>query len=305
MAPEKSTRRLGRGLDALFNAPSTTPAAAASEETALREISISEIKSNPFQPRKTFRPAELSELQESLRSSGLLQPITVRVKSDGKGFEIIAGERRLRAAAALGWEKIPAVVKDFSDQEMLTLALVENLQRTDLNPIEEAEGYDQLIRQFGYTQQSVATMVGKDRSTVANVIRILQLPPGVRKLVEEGQLTSGQARPLLSLEDPARISSFAKLTIDNNWSAREVERRVREVGHPAGAEKPPRRGRPQKTDERPAEVRNLEQRLRKHLQTDVSIALKSGTRGTLAIEFYSPDDLERITDLLGLTNNPH
>lgn len=305
MAPEKSARRLGRGLDALFNAPSATPASAASEETALREISISEIKSNPFQPRKTFRPAELSELQESLRSSGLLQPITVRAKSDGKGFEIIAGERRLRAAAALGWEKIPAVVKDFSDQEMLTLALVENLQRTDLNPIEEAEGYDQLIRQFGYTQQSVATMVGKDRSTVANVIRILQLPPGVRKLVEEGQLTSGQARPLLSLEDPARISSFAKLTIDHNWSAREVERRVREAGHPAGTEKPPRRGRPQKTDERPPEVRNLEQRLRKHLQTDVSITLKSGTRGTLAIEFYSPDDLERITDLLGLTNNPH
>ena len=305
MAPEKSTRRLGRGLDALFNSPSTTPTPAVVEETALREISISEIKSNPFQPRKTFRPAELGELQESLRSSGLLQPITVRAKSDGKGFEIIAGERRLRAAAALGWEKIPAVVKDFSDQEMLTLALVENLQRTDLNPIEEAEGYDQLIRQFGYTQQSVATMVGKDRSTVANVIRILQLPPGVRKLVEEGQLTSGQARPLLSLEDPTRISSFARLTIDNNWRAREVERRVREAGHPAGEKKTPRRGRPQKSDERPAEVRNLEQRLRKHLQTDVSITLKGGTRGTLAIEFYSPDDLERITDLLGLTNNPH
>ena len=305
MAPEKSTRRLGRGLDALFNAPSAAPAAATSEDSALREIPITEIRSNPFQPRKTFNPAELSELQESLRSSGLLQPITVRARPEGKGFEIIAGERRLRAASALGWDKISAVVKDLSDQEMLTLALVENLQRSDLNPIEEAEGYDQLIRQFGYTQQSVATMVGKDRSTVANVIRILQLPPAVRKLVEDGQLTSGQARPLLSLEDPARIANFAKLTIDNNWSAREVERRVREAGQQTGGEKAPRRGRPQKTDDRSAEVRHLEQRLRKHLQTDVSISLKSESRGTVAIEFYSPDDLERITELLGLTNNPH
>jgi ParB family chromosome partitioning protein len=305
MAPEKSTRRLGRGLDALFNAPSATPATIASEDSALREIPITDIRSNPFQPRKTFNQAELSELQESLRSSGLLQPITVRAKPEGKGFEIIAGERRLRAASALGWDKISAVVKDLSDQEMLTLALVENLQRSDLNPIEEAEGYDQLIRQFGYTQQSVATMVGKDRSTVANVIRILQLPPAVKKLVEDGQLTSGQARPLLGLEDPVRISSFAKLTIDNNWSAREVERRVREAGQEPGGEKTPRRGRPQKTDDRPAEVRHLEQRLRKHLQTDVSISLKSESRGTLAIEFYSPDDLERITELLGLTNNPH
>lgn len=305
MAPDKSTRRLGRGLDALFNAPSAAATVAPSEDSALRDIPISEIRSNPFQPRKTFKPAELSELQESLRSSGLLQPITVRAKPEGKGFEIIAGERRLRAASALGWDKIPAVVKDLSDQEMLTLALVENLQRSDLNPIEEAEGYDQLIRQFGYTQQSVATMVGKDRSTVANVIRILQLPLGVKKLVEEGQLTSGQARPLLGLEDSTRIATFAKLTIDNNWSAREVERRVREVGQEAGEEKTPRRGRPQKTDERPAEVRHLEQRLRKHLQTDVSISLKSDSRGTVAIEFYSPDDLDRITELLGLTNNPH
>lgn len=304
MAPEKSTRRLGRGLDALFSAaPAQAPAS--DQETALRDIPITEIKSNPFQPRKSFKPAELAELRESLQTSGLLQPITVRANPEGKGFEIIAGERRLRAAAALGWDKIPAVVKSLSDQEMLTLALVENLQRSDLNPIEEAEGYDQLIRQFGYTQQTVATMVGKDRSTVANVIRILQLPGAVRKLIEDGELTTGQARPLLSLEDSARITSFAKLAVDNSWSAREVERRVREVGSEAGQTKTPKRGRPQKADERPAEVKNLEQRLRKHLQTDVAISLKTATRGTLAIEFYSPDDLERITELLGLDSNPH
>src|SRR5215216_3767853 len=157
MAPEKSTRRLGRGLDALFNNPVPTPDLPVA--TALRDIPVAQIKGNPFQPRKTFQPEELKELQESLKGNGLLQPITVRPSPKGEGYELIAGERRLRAATALGWETIPAVVKELSDQEILTLALVENLQRSDLNPIEEAEGYEQLIREFGHTQQSVATIV--------------------------------------------------------------------------------------------------------------------------------------------------
>ena len=304
MAPEKSNRRLGRGLDALFNTASSV--AETREDSAFREIPIAEIQSNPFQPRKNFKPAELKELQESLQASGLLQPVTVRQSPRGKGYELIAGERRLRAAAALGWEKIPAVMKNLSDQEILTLALVENLQRADLNPIEEAEGYDKLIRDFGYTQQTVASMVGKDRSTVANVLRILQLPSTVRTFIEQGHLTAGQARPLLGLPDEARLTTFARLTVQKGWSAREVEQRVREIGTsdaPAGTK--PKRGRPPKTDSRPAEVRDLEQRLRKHLQTDVTITLKSGSRGTLNVEFYSPDDLERVIELMGLTNNPH
>jgi ParB family chromosome partitioning protein len=301
MAPEKPTRRLGRGLDALFSAPGVSPAAER-EESPLKDIPVDQIKSNPFQPRKSFKPEELKELQESLQASGLLQPVTVRPAPSGKGYELIAGERRLRAAAGLGWKTIPAVVKDLTDQEVLTLALIENLQRSDLNPIEEAEGYDQLIRDFGYTQQSVATMVGKDRSTVANVIRILQLPPPVRELIESGQLTSGQARPLLALEDADQITAFARTAVDKGWSAREIERRVRESGGPRPQGKP---GRPQKTDTRPAEVRSVEQRLRKHLQTDVTISLKDPNRGSLIIEFYSPDDFDRIIDLLGLTNNPH
>ena len=301
MTPEKSTRRLGRGLDALFNSPAATQAE--KEDSPLRDIPIEQIRSNPFQPRKSFKPEELQELKESLKASGLLQPVTVRSTSDGKGFELIAGERRLRAATSLGWKTIPAVVKKLSDQEVLTLALVENLQRSDLNPIEEAEGYDQLIKDFGYTQQSVATMVGKDRSTIANVIRILQLPGDVRKLVEEGRLTAGQARPLLSLEDSGRISTFARTAVERGWSAREIERRVRESGTGADARGKP--GRPAKADTRPAEVRSIEQQLRRHLQTDVTIALKDANRGNVVIEFYSPDDLERIVELLGLTNNPH
>jgi ParB family chromosome partitioning protein len=303
MAPEKSTRRLGRGLDALFNAPA--PATPEShEDPRLRDIPITQIESNPFQPRKSFKPEELKELQESLKSSGLLQPVTVRPSPAGKGYELIAGERRLRAASALGWETIPAVVKEMSNQEILTLALIENLQRSDLNPVEEAEGYDQLIRDFGYTQQSVATMVGKDRSTVANVLRILQLPVPVRKLLEQGDLTAGQARPLLALEEHSRITSFAKLAVEKGWSAREVERQVRDAGT-VQERSTPKRGRPPKQDTRPAEVRSIEQRIRKHLQTDVAVTLKDTNRGSIHIEFYSADDLERVVDRMGITDNPH
>jgi ParB family transcriptional regulator, chromosome partitioning protein len=306
MAPEKP-RRLGRGLDALFNTPAPVPPTSeVPVATALRDIPVTEIRRNPFQPRKTFKQEELGELQESLKSNGLLQPITVRESPAGKGFELIAGERRLRAATALGWTQIPAVVKDFTDQEILTLALVENLQRSDLNPIEEAEGYEKLIGEFGHTQQSVATMVGKDRSTVANVLRILQLPQPVRKLVEEGKLTAGQARPLLALEGEPRITSFARSAVDNGWSAREIENRVREAtaSIDKGTSKA-KGGRPPKADTRPAELKSLEQRLRKHLQTDVTIALKSEKRGSIIIEFYSPDDLDRVSEIIGLTSNPH
>src|SRR5687767_8679742 len=162
MPPEKSNRRLGRGLDALFGT-----AGQGVPESALRDLPISEIAPNPFQPRRNFNRAELQELEESLRASGLLQAVTVRPAAGGKGYELIAGERRLRAASNLGWRNIAAVVRELSDKEMLTLALVENLQRFDLNPIEEAEGYLRLIQDFAYTQQSVAEMVGKDRSTVA------------------------------------------------------------------------------------------------------------------------------------------
>ena len=302
MPPEKSTRRLGRGLDALFNSKSNI------EETpplsALRDIPLAQIQSNPFQPRKTFQKHELEELRESLKTSGLLQPITVRPSPKSNGFELIAGERRFKAAAELGWETIPAVVKELNDQEILTLALIENLQRADLNPIEEAQGYDQLIRDFGHTQQSVATLVGKDRSTVANVLRILQLPAAVRKFIEQGKLTAGQARPLLGLEDETRINEFAKWAVEKGWSAREVENQVRQAATTAGNEKTIRRGRPPRTDSKTPEVRSLEQRLRKYLQTDVSISLKTAAKGTLSIEFYSPEDLERIADLVGLPDNP-
>ncbi len=302
MAADKSTRRLGRGLDALFNA---TPSEEeySQEPTALRDIRLADISSNPFQPRKHFATAELRELEESLKATGLLQPITVRPAPNRKNhFELIAGERRLRAATNIGWRQIAAVVKDLTDQEILTLALVENLQRADLNPVEEAEGYNQLIKDFGYTQQTVATMVGKDRSTIANVLRVLQLPDAVRQLLRENLISAGHARPLLGLADTDSMVSLANEIVSKGMSARDVERRVRET---ASEEKTPtRRGRPKNTDSRPPEVKDIEESFRNHLQTDVSISLKSADRGSITIAFYSADDLERLADIIGVTRNP-
>lgn len=301
MTPEKSTRRLGRGLDALFSTPASnqTPA----DEGPLRDLAVTNIISNPFQPRKTFKPQDLKELQESLKANGLLQPITVRPAPKKAGaFELVAGERRLRAATALGWEKISAVVKDLSDQEILTLALVENLQRSDLNPIEEAEGYSQLIEQFGHTQQSVASMVGKDRSTIANVLRVLHLPLVVRQLLQDGQLTAGQARPLLALENENAITDLARQIVAHGLSAREVERQVRHTGPKKSRSG---KGRPKKADTRAPEVRAIEQSLRKHFQTDVEIKMSSPSKGSITVAFYSAEDLERITEILGVSSNPH
>ena len=299
MPSEKTPRRLGRGLDALFNA---IPSPTEGSPTALKEISIDRIHSNPFQPRKDFNPEELRELQMSLKASGLLQPIIVRHLPDGgDDYELIAGERRLRAAAELGWTTISAIVRDLDDQELLGHALIENLQRSDLNPIEEAEGYDRLITEFGYTQQTVASMIGRDRSTVANTLRVLQLPLPVRQMLREGQLAIGHARPLLRLNDEARIVTLAREIIDKGLSARDIERRVREVALMTEGQK---HRRLLKKDSRSIQLRTLEDQLRHRFQTDVSVSVTPKEHGTIKISFYSAEDLERVTDLLGLTRNP-
>src|SRR6266705_1281266 len=188
VATEKPPRRLGRGLEALLG---SATGLASSDEGALKSIPIAQIARNPFQPRHEFNAEELTELEESLKASGLLQPITVRRRAGKDGFELIAGERRLRAAAKLGWREIPAIIKEIDDRTILTLALIENLQRTDLNPIEEGEGYHKLAEDFGLTKQQIAETVGKDRTTIANMLRVLQLPEAVKKLLQEGQLTIG------------------------------------------------------------------------------------------------------------------
>ncbi len=307
MAPEKTPRRLGRGLDALLgqkradpqtaasNATNTTQPAQPVEESALRELPISAIRANQYQPRKTFKNEELDDLRNSIRSSGLLQPITVRQIVDQAGYELVAGERRLRAAQQLGWTSIPALVRDYDDQTMLTLALIENLQRADLNPIEEAEGYSRLAIEFSLTQNEIAEIVGKDRSTVANLLRILQLPHGVRKMIEGGELTAGHARPLLALDGEDAITKLATDIVQLGLSVRAVEDRVR-ADSPKNNK--PKRGRPQRTETKLTEVKYVEDRLRSKLQTDVSINIKKDQQGEVAIQFYSFDDLNRILEIM-------
>ena len=291
MATEKTPRRLGRGLEALLG---SAGGLATSDEGALKSIPIAQIARNPFQPRREFKAEDLGELQESLKASGLLQPITVRRRPGKDGFELIAGERRLRAAKALGWREIPAIIKEIEDRTLLTLALIENLQRTDLNPIEEGEGYRQLVQEFALTQQQVAETVGKDRTTIANMLRLLQLPEAVRELLQDGQLSMGHAKVLLGLDDEGKIVSLAAEIVSEGLTVREVERRLR--SDPAPAKK--KTGRPRSIDRQPAEVRQIEDRLRRHLQTDVALKVSPGNRGTITLHFYSADDLERVLELM-------
>jgi len=291
---EKTPRRLGRGLEALLG---SATGLASSDEGALKSIPIAQITRNPFQPRQEFNAEELSELQESIRATGLLQPITVRRRAGRDGFELIAGERRLRAAKTLGWKEIPAIIKEIDDRTLLTLALVENLQRTDLNPIEEGEGYHRLADEFGLTQQQIAETVGKDRSTVANMLRLLQLPDRARQLLQEGQLTMGHAKVLLGLEDAEKIVSLALEIVAEGLTVRAVERRLREVAGPRDGMKA---GRPRTVDKQPAEVTRIEGRLRRYLQTDVVLKVAANNAGTLSIQFYSADDLERLLEKMGV-----
>jgi len=292
VATEKTPRRLGRGLEALLG---SAGGLASSDQGALKSIPIGQIGRNPFQPRREFNAQELGELQESLKSSGLLQPITVRRRPGKDGFELIAGERRLRAAMKLGWKEIPAIIKDIDDKTILTLALVENLQRTDLNPIEEGEGYHRLSHEFGLTQQQIAETVGKDRTTIANMLRVLQLPEVVRKLLQDGQLTMGHAKVLLGLEDPAMIATLAQEIVSEGLTVREVERRLREFAGPRIGKKA---GRPRSADRLPPEIKRLEDRLRRFLQTDVTVTVGQKDRGTVTLHFYSADDLERLLDVM-------
>lgn len=292
MATEKTPRRLGRGLEALLG---TAGGLASSDDGALKSIPIAQIGRNPFQPRREFNVEELGELEESLRASGLLQPVTVRRRQGKDGFELIAGERRLRAATKLGWKEIPAIIKEIDDRTVLTLALVENLQRTDLNPIEEGEGYHRLSHEFGLTQQQIAETVGKDRTTIANMLRLLQLPEAVRKLLQDGDLTMGHAKVLLGLDDPEMIRTLAREIVKEGLTVREVERRLREFSGPRTGKKP---GRPRSADRLPAEVKRIENRLRRFLQTDITIAVGKNNRGSLTIHFYSADDLERILEAI-------
>jgi ParB family chromosome partitioning protein len=282
-------RRLGRGLEALLG-PTREEA---EREGSLVELPVTAISANPFQPRRDIDPAALEELKSSIRQAGLLQPVVVRPAPNGAGgYELIAGERRLRACQALGWEKIPAVQRAVDDRTLLTLALIENLQRDDLSPVDEARGYDRLIAEFHLTQQDVADAVGRDRSTVANALRILRLPEAVLALLHDGRLTVGHARALLAVDDPAMVATLARDAAAQGWSVREIEDRVR------GGRAPERRPRLRRGVGVAPEVRRIEDVLRRRLGTDVRVTLRAKGKGQIHVAFYSNDDLARVLELI-------
>ncbi|HET9386338.1 MAG TPA: ParB/RepB/Spo0J family partition protein [Gemmatimonadales bacterium] len=281
-------RRLGRGLEALLG-PTREEA---EREGSLVELPIHAIKPNPFQPRKTVDPTALEELVSSIKQAGLLQPVVVRRANGGGGYELIAGERRLRACQQLGWERIPAVQRDADDRTLLTLALIENLQRDDLSPVDEARGYERLIAEFKLAQQDVADAVGRDRSTVANALRLLKLPEVVLEMLHEGHLSVGHARALLALEDPRVVTNLAREAVAQGLSVREVEDRVR------GGRAPERRPRMKRGMGPAPEVRRVEDALRRRLGTDVRVSLRAKGKGQIHLSFYSNDDLARLLELI-------
>jgi ParB family chromosome partitioning protein len=279
--------RLGRGLGALLGEYLEPPSSSAEA----RRVPLGAIVPNRAQPRRNFSETELAELAASIRENGLLQPLVVRPLKDAPGrFELIVGERRFRAVASLGWEDVPVIVRDATDETVLVLALVENLQREALNALEEAEGYLTLTEQYELSHGDIAKAVGKDRSTVANVIRLLKLPPSVRKLLEDGALSPGHARALLALEDDGRLAELARRAASEGWSVREVERRV---GESTARPRSRRAAKPKS----PA-LRALETALADHLMTRVEVREGRGGKGTIEIVFLGSEDLERVFELI-------
>jgi len=273
-------RGLGRGLGAFFAPGDDEPRA---------EIPVTEIVPNRFQPRRTFDEAALNELAQSIKQHGVIQPILVR--RTPTGYELVAGERRWRAAQKAGLAVIPAVVREYTDGEMTEIALIENLQRENLNPIEEATAYKRLMEEFSLTQEDVARKIGRSRSLIANTVRLLNLSPAVQDHVSRGTLTMGQARPLLALEDPELQIEAAESIIEEELSARDAEELVRRLVNA------PRIKKAKKAEKREIFLAEAEERLKMALGTQVKI--KQGKmKSKIEIEFYSADDLERLIEVL-------
>jgi len=281
---EKSV--LGRGLDALIGEGDIMPSGSGER---IEKIDESRIRKNKYQPRYRFEEKAISELARSIREKGVIQPIIVREVEDG--YELIAGERRLIAARQAGLVKIPAIVKEITDEkDLLEIALIENIQREDLNPIEKARSYRRLIREFDETQEMIAERVGKDRSSVANLLRLLELPDPIKKMIEDGRLNFGQARTLLSEKDESRQLKLAGLAADGGLSVRRLEKMVG-----GGAKTASPRGRTAKVDPHIAYAEDI---LRDALKTKVVISSSRKGGGKIEIEYYADEELDRLCELL-------
>lgn len=305
---------LGKGLGAIFG-ENTSPAVEKAQEpaSAAQELLIKNIAANPYQPRCNFDEEKLQELAASIKEFGVVQPVVVRKK--GRSYELVAGERRLRAAGLAGLTKVPAIVKDYDDAEMMEIALIENIQRHDLNPIEEAQGLRRLMQEFKLTQEQTAEKVGRSRSAVTNILRLLNLPEQVQKQIINGVLTMGQAKQLLGLPKPEQMCEVAEAIIANGWSSRMTEEVVRklkegkklkivrelveeEAKNKDNKEKKPKR----EPTENDIFCHDFEQRLVEFLGTKVKVVPKLDEQGrqggTIHIEYYSAEDLERIYEVL-------
>jgi ParB family chromosome partitioning protein len=283
--------RLGRGLEALLG--DFMDEQSAPDSTDIKMIPVNRIRPNPFQPRKEFAEEELESLSKSIRENGLLQPLLVRPSPETQGgWELVAGERRLRAVTRLEWPEVACWVREVEDRTLLVLALVENLQRESLGALEEAEGYRVLSDSFGLTQGEIADAVGKDRSTVANTLRLLQLPVSIKRLLLSGSLTAGHVRPFLTMENQTRASDLAKKAAEEGWSVRRVEEAVKGLVLTKQPKPSPRHR------EKDPVFLALEEELRKSLATRVVVKRTSGEKGVIEVPFLSTEDFERIFALL-------
>lgn len=299
---------LGKGLGALLGGDLTEetkkeePQEKIVVETKIVEVpkevylKISMIEPNQEQPRKEFNQEQLEELAESIRNYGVLQPIMVQKKEDL--YEIIAGERRWRAAKMAGLKEVPVIIRDFDRQKKMEISLIENVQRSDLNPIEEAMAYRQLIEEFGLKQEEIAERVSKNRATIANSLRLLKLDPRVQKLLIQGVISNGHARALLAIEDLEQQYGAAELIVKNGLSVREVEKLVKSLLKPAKEKEP-------KKEERDLSFifQDLEERMKSIMGTKVMIHRKDKSKGRIEIEYYSEAELERIVELIESIQN--
>lgn len=298
MAGKSKNRGLGRGLDALFadqapvsspepeTAGSKEPAAAAAPENAVVYININDIKPNENQPRKSFDEEKIAELSASIVEHGIIQPLVVR-KSKG-GYEIVAGERRWRAARKAELKDVPCLIREFSDEENMLIAIIENMQREDLNPIEEAEGLNQMIKTYGLTQEEVSKSISKSRPYITNALRLLKLPEEIQQLVTEGKISSGHARALIPIEDKKLQAELCKRIIVEGLSVRKIEELAAEAGKPK--KKPAKKV-------KSADTLHVEGMLKDIYGTKVTINQK-GKKGTIQLEYYSTDELNRLIELL-------
>ncbi|MDR8390159.1 ParB/RepB/Spo0J family partition protein [Aliifodinibius sp. S!AR15-10] len=306
-----SRKALGRGLGAFFpdykeegeaEAPPKEKDQAEGEQSSstyiepekrvniVLDIPVGDIRPNPHQPRKEFKEESLEELAQSIKKHGLIQPITVRYIGD-KRFELISGERRLRASKLAGIDEIPSYIREVNDEDIISYALIENIQREDLNPIEIAMGYERLIEECDYTQAEVAEKVGKNRTTITNMLRLLNLPPFIQKALRDDSISMGHARALINIEDPEVQEEIFEKAIENGYSVRQIEEAVRQIG-----KKKKQKSKDKKKDENRAFYNEISNRLRRKFSTKVNIKPKKDG-GEIRIEYYTDEDLDRLLEL--------